>query len=230
MLATPPPIRVLLITEHALIRAGLRLRLERQPGLTVVADTATDTEALAAAAREHPDMILLDVDRGGHSDFALLPELLVAAPETRVLILTDGRDPEVHQHAVRLGALGLVVKDSPPAELLRAMEKVALGEVWFGRRQLARVLRALRHRDAPKALPPAAVQIATLTPRQPVLTTSGEGSQLTRQASPRRTAIAEPGRDAAPDGWEAWGDSLPRLSVGAMHHSGGLTESPRSPE
>jgi DNA-binding NtrC family response regulator len=105
MLATSPPIRVLLITEHALIRAGLRLLLERQPGLTVVADTAMDTKALAAAAREHPDMILLDVDRGGHSDFALLPELLVAAPETRVRILTDGRDPEVHQHAVRLGAL-----------------------------------------------------------------------------------------------------------------------------
>src|ERR671930_430699 len=147
MLTTSPPMRVLLITEHALIRAALRLLLECQLGLTVVADTALDTEALAVAGREHPDMILLDVDRCGHSDFTLLPELLVAAPGTRVLILTGGRDPEVHQHAVRPGALGLVVKDSPPAALLRAMEKVALGEVWFGRKQLAGVLRALRHRD-----------------------------------------------------------------------------------
>jgi two-component system, NarL family, nitrate/nitrite response regulator NarL len=185
-----PPIRVLLIDVHALVRAGLRLLLESQPGLTVVAEAANATEALVAAARERPDIILLDVDRGNDQDLTLLPELLSATPGTRVLILTDGRDAEVHQHAVRLGVMGLVVKESPPADLIHAIEKVYRGEVWFGPTLLARVLIALTRRDEPKAPTLEAIQIATLTARErQVVTLIGEG--LKNQQLAARLCISE---------------------------------------
>jgi DNA-binding NarL/FixJ family response regulator len=229
MSTTALPIRVLLITEHTLVREGLCLLLESQPGLTVVAATATDAEALAAATREHPDIVLLDVDRGRYSDFTLVPELLAAVQETRVLILTDGCDPEVHQHAVRLGAMGLVMKDSPPAALFRAMEKVCMGEVWFGRRHLAQALRAVRHRAASKEPTAEAVQIASLTPHHHVLAPAQAVLQLTGQISPQSAAIGEQERKSEPQAWEPWADTLPRVPVETVRHPGGLTESPRPP-
>lgn len=170
------PIRVLLIDEPTLVRAALRLLLESRPGLTVVAEAATGAEALAAATREHPDIIVLDIDRGSHSGLTLLPELRVAAQEARVLVLTDVCDPEVHQHAVRLGAMGLVVKESTPVELFTAIEKVATGEVWLSRTLLAGVLSTITRRGEAKEPSPEAARIATLTARErQVVTLSGEG-------------------------------------------------------
>jgi DNA-binding NarL/FixJ family response regulator len=227
MPTTALPIRVLLITEHTLVREGLCLLLESQPGLTVVAATATDAEALAAAAHERPDIVLLDVDRGRYSDFTLVPELLAAVQEMRVLILTDGCDPEVHEHAVRLGAMGLVMKDSPPSALFRAMEKVCMGEVWFGRRHLARALRAVRHRAASKEPTAEAVQIANLTPHHHDQAPTQAVLQLTGQISPQSAAIGEQERKSEPLAWEPWADTLPRVPVETVRHPDELTESPR---
>lgn len=227
MPTTALPIRVLLITEHTLVREGLCLLLESQPGLTVVAATATDAEALAAAARERPDIVLLDVDRSRYSDFTLVPELLTAVQEMRVLILTDGCDPEVHEHAVRLGAMGLVMKDSPPSALFRAIEKVCMGEVWFGRRHLARALRAVRHRAASQDTTAEAMQIATLTPHHHGPAAAQAALQLSGQISPQAAVIGERERKAEPQAWEPWPETLPRVPVETVQHPGGPAESPR---
>src|SRR4030095_4065207 len=94
--AAPSPIRVLLVDDHALVRTGLRMMIESDPLLTVVGEAANREEPLAAAQRERPEIILLDVDLGEESSLDFLPELIKAAEGARVLILTGVPDPAMH--------------------------------------------------------------------------------------------------------------------------------------
>jgi two-component system nitrate/nitrite response regulator NarL len=126
------PIRILIIEDQAIVGASLRLLLESQPGLKVVGGTTKSSDAIVVARLVHPDIILLDPDVGEADGLDLLPELLSAAPQARVLVLTAIRDPEMHRRAVRLGAMGLVTKDRPTEVLLQAIAKVHAGEVWQG--------------------------------------------------------------------------------------------------
>src|SRR5919109_805766 len=106
-LPSAPPIRVLLIDDHAVVRAGLRLLIESRPGLRVVGEAAGRGEAPGLAARGHPHPLVLALDLGAGSGLAPLPALVAAAPAARVLVLTGVRDPELHRRAVRLGAMGV---------------------------------------------------------------------------------------------------------------------------
>jgi two-component system, NarL family, nitrate/nitrite response regulator NarL len=161
-----PPIRVLLVDDHAVIRTGLRLLIESRPGLQVIGEAANRLDALAVAAREHPDLILLDLDLGGSSGLDFLPELLVMAPAARVLILTGLHDAELHRRAVRLGAMGVVVKDKAAKVLFQAIEKVHAGEVWLEGAVVAQVLGELTSgRTSPHQYPEAA-KITRLTARE----------------------------------------------------------------
>ena len=142
-------------------------------GLQVVGEAANRSEALTIAAREQPDIVLLDLDLGGCSGLDFLPELLAAASQTRVLILTGVYDSELHRQAVRLGAKGLVLKEKTAEVLLKAIERVHAGEVWLGRSMIATVLDELngtKQTDAEKA------KIAALTAREcEVITLIGQG-------------------------------------------------------
>ena len=161
-----PPIRVLLVDDHAVIRTGLRLLLESRPGLQVIGEAANRLDALAVAAREHPDLILLDLDLGGSSGLDFLPELLVIAPAARVLILTGLHDAELHRRAVRLGAMGVVVKDKAAKVLFQAIEKVHAGEVWLEGAVVAQVLGELTSRRTSTQQDPEAAKITGLTARE----------------------------------------------------------------
>jgi len=176
MTARATPIRILLIDPHTLVRAALRFLLDSQPGLTVVAEAAPDADALATAARERPDLIVLDLERASRSRLTLLSELRGAAQDARILVLTDGGDPEASHYAIRLGALGLVGKERTPAELVKAIEKVSTGEVWLSRTLLAGVLRTMTRQGEAKEPPREETRIATLTARErQVVALSGEG-------------------------------------------------------
>jgi DNA-binding NarL/FixJ family response regulator len=94
-------IRVVLVDDHAVVRAGLRMLIESRPGLLVVGEAATTADALTVAGREQPDIILLDLDLGGDNGLTILPELFATAKQSRVLMLTGVRDPEEHQRAAR---------------------------------------------------------------------------------------------------------------------------------
>lgn len=168
-------IRVLLVEDHAVVRAGLRLLIESRQDLVVIGEAANHADALAAAAREQPDIILLDLDLGAENGLDLLPQLLAVAGGARVLILTGVHDVEGHRRALRLGAMGLVLKEQAPELLLKAIEKVHAGEIWLDRATLASVLNELalgqsRPADA------TANRIATLTKRErEVCALVGEG-------------------------------------------------------
>jgi two-component system, NarL family, nitrate/nitrite response regulator NarL len=176
MSTVPPPIRVLIVDDHVIVRAGLRMLLESQPDLLVVGEAGTCADALTLTTREQPDIILLDLDLSGEMSLASIPALLAAAPQARILILTGVRDLELHRQAVRLGALGLVFKDKATEVLLQAIAKVQAGEVWLEGTMIARVLGEItRARRAP-AVDREGAKIATLTDRErEVITLVGEG-------------------------------------------------------
>jgi len=158
------------------MRAGLRMLLESQPGITVVGEASTCADALALATSTQPDVTVLDLDLGGENAVESIPTLLCTAPETRILVLTGVRDPEVHRQAIRHGAMGLVLKEKAVETLLQAITKVRAGEVWLEPTMIARVLGDLtRPQPAPQTSPEAA-KIARLTERErEVVTLVGEG-------------------------------------------------------
>ena len=90
---SPQPIRVLIVDDHGIMRAGLRMLLESQPGFTVVGEASTCADTLALATGTQPDVIVLDLDLGGENAVESIPTLLRTAPETRILVLTGVRDP-----------------------------------------------------------------------------------------------------------------------------------------
>ncbi len=145
MLATTSvqAIRLLLVDDQVIVREGLRLLLENQSGLTVSGEAATCQDAVALAAREQPDIILLDLDLGATHGLDCLPELLAVAPHARVLILTGVYDLDIHHQAVGRGAVGIVRKMEAADVLVKAIRKVHAGEVWLDGALMARVLNDL---------------------------------------------------------------------------------------
>ena len=133
-------IRVLLVDDHGVVRTGVRLIIEGSPGLKMAGEAADRDEALALAASQQPDVILLDLDLGDESGLAIISELIAAASVARVIILTGIRDPEVHRKAVMLGAMGVVSKEKAAEVLIKAIERVHAGEAWLDPAIVAGVL------------------------------------------------------------------------------------------
>lgn len=160
------PIRIQLVEDHSIVRAGLRMLIESYPGLKVVGEAANSAEALALVESLQPDIVLLDLGLGEESGLDLLPRLLSAAEHARVIVLTGVRDPEQHRRAVRQGAMGVVLKEEAAQVLLEAIEKVHAGEVWLDPSMVASMLGELsRPRQAEKPDPEAA-KIASLSERE----------------------------------------------------------------
>ena len=184
------PVRIELVDDHAVVRAGLRLLVETRHGWTVVAEAANTADAVAAAEREQPDIILLDLDLGPDRGLDCLPRLRHAAPAARVLILTGIRDSELHLQAVRLGAVGVVAKDTAAESLLKAIECVHAGETWLDRITTASLLSELAQGQRPK--PPTAdeARVSSLTARErEIVALVAEG--LRNKESAERLRISE---------------------------------------
>lgn len=160
------PIRIQLIDDQVIVREGLRLLLESQPGLHVVGDAASCKEAVALAQSEQPDVILLDLDLGDSHGLNCLSELLTVAPKAKVLILTGVYDLDVHHAAISSGAMGIVRKLEAGDVLVKAIRKVSAGEVWLDGVLMARVLSDLWNTRTPSAETPAAAPALSDKERQ----------------------------------------------------------------
>jgi two-component system nitrate/nitrite response regulator NarL len=186
------PIRVLLVDDHAVVRSGLRMLVESRSGLKVAGEAANRAEALAVAKREQPDVILLDLDMNNDNGLNFLPQLLATAERARVLILTGVRDPDAYSQAIRLGASGLLLKEKAADVLIKAIEKVHAGEVWFDRSTIGNVLTEISRAGGIRSIgamremsrDPRAAEIATLTERErEVSALIGEGLKNKQIAS-----------------------------------------------
>jgi|SRR5215471_6806728 len=160
------PIKILLVDDHVIVRAGLRMLIENHSGMAVVGEAGSRRDALSIAAREQPEIILLDLDMGSESGLDFLRELLATASGARVVMLTGVRDPEAHRRAVLLGAMGLVLKDKAAEVLIKAIEKVHAGEVWLDGSLTASVISEISSVDKSKRPDPEAEKIKSLTGRE----------------------------------------------------------------
>jgi DNA-binding NarL/FixJ family response regulator len=110
--------RVVLVDDVGELRALVRIALERSGRFEVVAEAGTGTEAVGAAADEHPDLVLLDVSMPVMDGLEALPLILEASPSTRVVMLSGFAEEKLGAEARRQGALGYVEKGIPPNELV----------------------------------------------------------------------------------------------------------------
>jgi DNA-binding NarL/FixJ family response regulator len=121
------PIRTLLVEDHTIVRAGLKLVLADAEGIECVGEAGTAEAAIQRATELQPDVIVLDVTMPGRSGVDALPDLLEAAPDARVLILSMQDDPSYVREAFARGAHGYVLKEVGDTELVDALREVAAG-------------------------------------------------------------------------------------------------------
>jgi len=124
-------VRLVIVDDHSLVRDGLRARLAVVPDLEVVGEAASGAEALELAQTLTPDLMLVDVGMRGMNGIDLANALRHQHPAIRVLMLSMYDNREYVVSAIRAGALGYVLKESPTEEILAAISKVTAGGTYF---------------------------------------------------------------------------------------------------
>jgi len=125
------PIRVIVVDDHSLVRAGIRSLLERLDGIEIVGDAADGTEALGLMARQKPDLALLDISMPGLNGLETTRRAAKEHPRTRIIVLSMHADDEFIQRAFQAGAAGYLLKNADRQELELAVRAVARGASWI---------------------------------------------------------------------------------------------------
>ncbi|MEU4780577.1 response regulator transcription factor [Micromonospora sp. NPDC023633] len=150
------PVRVLLADDEALLRGTLRLLLDATPGMTVVAEAGTGREAVRLAEAHSPDVVLMDIRMPELDGIAATEQVTALRDAPRVLVLTTFDLDEYVYRALRAGASGFLLKDTPPVRLLDAIRVVAAGEALLApsvtRRLIAEFARVPAARRVPGRL------------------------------------------------------------------------------
>jgi len=120
-------IRVVIVDDHELLRAGLRSRLEREDGISVVGEADSAERAVIVARAVHPDLILLDLLLPKKNGYDVIPELAEVAPEAKVLVVSSQAAPSSVRRALSAGAAGYLPKHSSDGDLVAAIRLVASG-------------------------------------------------------------------------------------------------------
>lgn len=145
-------IRILIADDHTLVRAGLRALLDSEPGMKVVGEAADGMDAVNRAGTLKPDVILLDLVMPRKDGIEAITEICNMTPGARILVLTSYTDDDKVFPAIKAGALGYLLKDSEPHELLQAIRNVYAGEPSLAPTIARKLMRELQQ---PPNLPPA---------------------------------------------------------------------------
>lgn len=160
---TERPIRVFLVDDHRATLWGLERLVGTAQRLQLAGSATSIAELLASPESREADVIVIDLDLGGHDSSDSFAELL-STYGAKVLVLTGARDLDAHRRAVLAGARGVVRKEEPVDVLLRAIEKVHEGDVWVNRALIGDIMNMLT--GSKKAAAPDDARIATLTPKE----------------------------------------------------------------
>ncbi len=160
-------IRVLLVDDDPLVRSGLRMMLAGAPELEVVAEAGDGREVLGAVDLHRPDVVLMDI-RMPQVDGIAATRLLAAQPDPpAVLVLTTFDADELVLRALQAGAAGFLLKDTPPAEIVRAIELVHAGDGMLSPAVTRRLIALVAgDADAGARAERARARLATLSPRE----------------------------------------------------------------
>jgi two-component system response regulator NreC len=123
----PDPVRVLIVDDHAVVRSGIRLLLEKEPDIEPVGEAGTGREAVFEARALKPDVILMDVVMPDQTGLEVLPTLLHEQPDVKVMLLSMQDDPRYVREAFEAGASGYVLKEAADADVVAAIREVAAG-------------------------------------------------------------------------------------------------------
>ena len=125
---TKSPIRVLIVDDHAIVRKGIRALLTQVETIEVVGEAGDGQEAVKLAGKLNPDVILMDLVMPGGDGIEAIRHITDQHPEARILVLTSFASDDKVFPAIKAGALGYLLKDSEPTDLLQAIQKVHRGE------------------------------------------------------------------------------------------------------
>jgi two-component system, NarL family, response regulator NreC len=131
-----------LADDHVVVRSGLRVLLESEPGIAVVGECGDVAGALQAVAELDPDVLVLDLHMPGDPSLPVIPRLRELHPDTRVVVLTAQRDPSFAAEALRLGAAGYLPKEAAEGQLLEAIRVAVDGGTYLEPRLGARLAAA----------------------------------------------------------------------------------------
>jgi len=133
------PITVVIADDHAVVRSGLRMLLEAQDDMHVVAEAGDVPTALQVIRAHRPTVAVLDLNMPGGSGLEAIPGLRSSTPETAIVVLTMQDDPAFARQALQSGALGFVLKEAADEELLEAIKLAAAGDTYLNPRLGARI-------------------------------------------------------------------------------------------
>jgi len=158
-------VRIVLVDDRELLRAGIRSLISASNGFRVVGEAKDKAQGIARIRDEQPDVILLNMDLKSGDGVEIVPELLAACETSRLAVLTDSDDPAIHRRAILLGARGIISKQEPAALLTKAISRVHAGGVWFDRALTASLIGELLPGKRLRASPEQR-KMATLTERE----------------------------------------------------------------
>ena len=156
-------VRVLIVDDDDLMRAGLRAVLSSDATVEVVGEAGDGAEAPGAARRLRPDVVLMDIRMPGVDGIAATRDVLAAAPETRVVILTTFEEDDYIFGALGAGASGFLLKRTRPEDLIAAVHTIAAGDSLLAPSVTRRVIERMATAPAPV---PAGRRLESLTPRE----------------------------------------------------------------
>jgi NarL family two-component system response regulator LiaR len=123
-----PSIHVLIADDHIIVRRGIRALLDTEPGIDVVAEASTGAAAVAATAQHRPDVILMDLVMPEMDGIEAIHKIMAEQPEAHILVLTSFTTDDKIFPALKAGALGYLLKEAGPDELMLAIRQVHRGE------------------------------------------------------------------------------------------------------
>src|SRR6202140_5403723 len=142
MAKTKPVIRILMADDHAIFRDGLRKLLAGEDDITIVGEASNGNECIQMLTKLKPDILLLDLRMPDKDGLAVLEEVDLDSLTTRIIVLTALEDDRDAVRAMRLGARGIVLKQSASDLLVKSIRRVHSGEIWLDNRVTAEVIKA----------------------------------------------------------------------------------------
>jgi DNA-binding NarL/FixJ family response regulator len=139
--------RILLVDDHDIVRLGLMTLLNDQPDMEVIGEASTAGEAVKAAEKLQPDVVLMDIRLPGEGGIEATSQVTRRVPTCKVVMLTSFADDELVMRAIRAGAVGYVLKQVGNEELLRAIRAAARGEALLDPSTTARLLTRVREAE-----------------------------------------------------------------------------------
>lgn len=186
--ARPRKSRIVIADDHALVRSGVVALLASTPDFVVAAECADADEAVSAALRTHPDILLMDIDMPGVSSFDAVRTIRSHCPAVRAVFLSGHAHDRHIERALRLDAAGFLTKMDPADVLLAALRAIAAGKTYYSDRVLGRIV---LDEQGPRLASEGRTRISTLSDREvEVLTLVASGMSKKEIAAGLRLSVS----------------------------------------